>query len=78
MIVDLPIPYTTLNDREIIGQFRYPAGTYRRLLDLPAAGLLNLRAVKPCVFALPALPDAMDAAASGGNLDVVVVRTSPT
>ncbi len=79
MTVDLPIPYTTvmLNDWEIIGQFMYPAGAYRRLLDLVRAGLLDLRAVRPRVFALPALPEAMDAAASAGNLEVVVVRTSP-
>jgi len=79
MTVDLPIPYTTvmLNDWEIIGQFMYPAGAYRRLLDLVRAGLLDLRAIRPRVFALPALPEAMDAAAEAGNLEVVVVRTSP-
>ncbi len=79
MTVELPIPYTTvmLNDWEILGQFMYPARAYRRLLDLFRGGLLDLRAVRPRIFALPDLRAAMDAAASASNLEVVVVRTSP-
>ncbi len=78
MTVDLPIPYTQamLNDLEILGQFMYSADAYRRLLDLVRAGLLDLRAVKPRVFPPAALPEALDAAAVAGSLEVVVVRTS--
>ena len=53
----------------------YLASAARRLLDLIRAGLLDLGALRPRVFSLPALADAMDAAAEAGNLEVVVVRT---
>jgi alcohol dehydrogenase len=76
MTVDLPLPYTAvmLNDWEILGQFMYPAAAYRRLLDLVRAGLLDLRAVRPRVFPLSALPEAMEAAASAGSLEIVVAK----
>lgn len=76
MTVDLPVPYTMLmlNNWEIIGQFMYSAGAYRRLIDLVRSGLLEVGAIKPRVFALSALPDAMEAAAAAGNLEYVVVR----
>ena len=76
MTVDLPLPYTQvmLNNWEILGQFMYPARAYRRLVDLVRAGLLDIRAITPRVFALPALADAMEAAASAGSLECVVVR----
>jgi alcohol dehydrogenase len=63
-----------LNNWEILGQFMYPASAYRRLIALIRGGLLDLGAVKPRVFALTALSEAMEAAASAGNLEVVVVR----
>jgi alcohol dehydrogenase len=77
MTVDLPIPYTTvmLNGWEILGQFMYPAGAYRKLLDLLRSGLLNVGAVKPRVFALQELAGAMDAAAAAGALEVIVIKT---
>jgi alcohol dehydrogenase len=62
------------NDWEIIGQFMYPAGAYRRLIDLVRAGLLNLAAIRPVVFKLDALPDAMETAATANNLECVVVQ----
>ena len=76
MTVDLPVPYTTvmLNGWEILGQFMYPASAYRRLIELVRAGLLDLGAIKPRVFALDALREAMEAAAVASNLEVVVVR----
>lgn len=76
MKVDLPLPYTEvmLNNWEILGQFMYPARAYRRLVDLVRAGLLDIGAVTPRVFALPALADAMEAAASAGSLECMVVR----
>jgi alcohol dehydrogenase len=76
MTVDLPVPYTMLmlNNWEIIGQFMYPAGAYRRLFDLIRCGLLDLSPITPRVFALSALAEAMEAAASAGNLECIVVR----
>jgi alcohol dehydrogenase len=76
MTVALPVPYTMLmlNDWEIIGQFMYPASAYRRLLDLVRSGLVDLRAVRPRVYPLADLKEAMEAAASAGNLEYVAVR----
>jgi alcohol dehydrogenase len=76
MTVDLPLPYAQvmLNNWEIVGQFMYPAPAYRRLVDLVRADLLDIGAIAPRVFALPELADAMEAAASAGSLERVVVR----
>ena len=76
MTVPLPIPYTEvmLNSWEIIGQFMYPQEAYRRLLDLVRLGQLNVSAIRPRVFPLAALPEAMEAAATAGNLECVVIK----
>jgi alcohol dehydrogenase len=76
MVPDLPVPYTTLmlNSWEIIGQFMYPPGAYRQVLDLLRSGLLDITPIRPTVFPLEALPAAMDAAATAGNLACVVMR----
>lgn len=76
MTVDLPVPYTALmlNNWEIIGQFMYPASAYVRLLDLLRSGLLNIAPIRPRVFPLSALPQAMEAAATADSLEYVVVR----
>lgn len=76
MTTDLPVPYTQLmlNNWEILGQFMYPADAYLRLIALVRGGLLNMGAIRPRVFALSALPEAMAAAAQAGNLEYVVVR----
>jgi alcohol dehydrogenase len=76
MTVDLPVPYTALmlNSWEIIGQFMYPTTAYVRLLALLRSGLLNIAPIRPRVFPLSALPQAMEAAATAGNLEYVVVR----
>jgi alcohol dehydrogenase len=76
MTTDLPIPYTTvmLNSWEIIGQFMYPASAYRRLLELLRSGLLDIRAIRPRVYPLAALPEAMEAAATAGNLECIVMQ----
>lgn len=55
-----------LNNLEILGQFMYPAGAYRRLLDLLRSGLLDISPIRPRVYPLTALPDAMEAAATAG------------
>ena len=75
MTTDLPVPYTTLmlNSWEIIGQFMYPAGAYRRLFDLLRSGLLDISPIRPRVFPLTALPEAMEAAATASNLEYIVV-----
>ena len=76
MTTDLPIPYPTLmrNDWEIIGQFMYPASAYRRLLDLLRSGLLDISAIRPRLYPLAALPEAMEAASSAGNLECIVMQ----
>jgi alcohol dehydrogenase len=76
MTTDLPIPYGAVmhNDLEILGQFMYPANAYRRLLDLVRSGQLNITSIRPRVYPLPALRDAMDAAAHAGNLECVVMQ----
>jgi alcohol dehydrogenase len=76
MTSDLPVPYTTvmLNSLEILGQFMYPVGAYRQLLDLLRSGLLNISPIRPRVYPLAALPEAMEAAAKAGNLECIVVQ----
>lgn len=76
MTTTLPVPYTLLmlNNWEILGQFMYPASAYRRLLELLRSGLLDVSAIKPRVYRLADLPQAMEAAASAGNLEYVVMR----
>jgi alcohol dehydrogenase len=76
MTTDLPIPYTTLmlNSWEILGQFMYPASAYRRLLDLLRSGLLDISPIRPRVYPLAALPEAMEAAATAGNLECIVMQ----
>jgi alcohol dehydrogenase len=73
----LPIPYleAMLNNLEIIGQFMYPSDAFMRLIDLARAGLLDLSAIRVRSFALEALPEAMEAAATAGGLECVVVVT---
>jgi alcohol dehydrogenase len=76
MTSPLQLSYSDImrNDWEIIGQFMYPAGAYRRLLDLLRAGLLDIGAIRPLTFPLAALPQAAEAAARASNLECVVVE----
>ena len=76
MTTELPVPYTAvmLNNLEILGQFMYPAGAYRRLLDLLRSGLLDISPIRPRVYPLTALPEAMEAAATAGNLECIVMQ----
>jgi alcohol dehydrogenase len=78
MAVPLPISYleAMLNNLEIIGQFMYPSDAFMRLIDLARAGLLDLSAIRVRSFPLEALPEAMDAAATAGGLECVVVQLS--
>jgi alcohol dehydrogenase len=47
-----------------------------RLIDLARGGLLDLGAIRTRPFPLEALPEAMDAAATVGGLECVVVQPS--
>ena len=76
MTTDLPVPYSTLmlNSWEILGQFMYPASAYRRLLDLLRGGLLDISPIRPRIYPLAALPEAMEAASTAGNLECIVMQ----
>lgn len=76
MTTPLPLSYSDVmrNNWEIIGQFMYPAGSYRRLLGLMRAGLLDISVIRPRCFPLAALPQAMAAAEAAGNLECVVIQ----
>jgi alcohol dehydrogenase len=78
MTVPLPISYldVMLNNLEIIGQFMYPQDTFMRLVDLARAGLLDLRAIHARSLPLDSLPTAMEAAATAGALECLVVMPS--
>ena len=75
MTTDL-VPCTTLmpNSWEIIGQFMYPAGAYLGLLDLRRCRLLDISPIRPRAYPLAELPAAMEAAATAGNLEYIVMR----
>jgi alcohol dehydrogenase len=76
MTVPLALSYSDVmrNNWEIIGQFMYPAGAYRRLIGLVRTGLLDIAPIRPRCFPLAALPEAMEASATAGNLECVVVQ----
>jgi alcohol dehydrogenase len=76
MTTDLPLPYTAvmLNSWEILGQFMYPASAYQRLLDLLRSGLLDISPIRPRVYPLASLPEAMEAASTAGNLECIVMQ----
>jgi hypothetical protein len=67
-----------LSNLEIIGNFMYPAGAPAQLLQLVAAGLLNLQAVNVAEYPLGELFAAMDAAAvPGGPLALIIPMIIP-
>jgi alcohol dehydrogenase len=78
MGVPLPISYleVMLNNLEILGHFMYPQDTFMRLIDLSRAGLLDINAIRTRSFRLDALPSAMEAAATAGGLECIVVEPS--
>jgi alcohol dehydrogenase len=78
MGVPLPISYleVMLNNLEILGTFMYPQDTLMRLIDLSRAGLLDINAIRTRSFRLDALPSAMEAAATAGGLECIVVEPS--
>jgi hypothetical protein len=46
----------------------YPKDSYRGLLNLIRTGQLDVNVIQPRVFALEALPEAMEAPLTGSNL----------
>ena len=44
------------------------------LLDLLRSGLLDISPIRPRVYPLAALPEAMEAASSAGNLECIVCQ----
>jgi alcohol dehydrogenase len=63
-----------LNSWELIGQFMYSADAPLRLLDLIRSGLLDIRKIRPRIYPLAALPEAMEVAARAGNFETIVVQ----
>ena len=63
-----------LNGWEILGQFMYPRDAYRRLLDLMRSGQLDMNAIRPRVYPLGALPEAMESAAKATNFECIVIQ----
>ena len=78
MRVPLSISYleVMLNNLEILGQFMYPQDAFMRLVDLARAGLLDLSAIRTRSFPLADLPSAMEAAATAGGLECILVKPS--
>ncbi|WP_253185386.1 zinc-binding dehydrogenase [Burkholderia plantarii] len=75
MAVPLPLPYIEVmrHGWEILGQFMHARDAGRGVLALIAAGLLRPDACDAATFALPRLPEAIDAAARAAGTECVVV-----
>lgn len=75
MTVDLPIPYTyvMLNSWSILGNFMYPREAPRKMLELVKSGQLPIDVIKPIVFPMAELDKAMDAAATAGIFENVMI-----
>ena len=74
-----PVPLNYLqvmfNNLEIIGNFMHPQNAYQPLLALLRCGQLDLRPIRPNLFALRDLEGAMAAAGQAGSLEMVVVTS---
>ena len=57
-----------------VTSFMYPASAYRSVLALVRSGALEISTINPKVFPLTELAAAMDAAASAGRLECVVMK----
>jgi alcohol dehydrogenase len=72
-----PVPLNYLqvmfNNLEIIGNFMHPQNAYLPLLALVRSGQLDLRPIRPNVFALSDLEQAMGAAEQARSLELVVI-----
>jgi alcohol dehydrogenase len=76
--VPIPINYLQMmfNNWEIIGNFMHQQSAYLPLLSLIRSGQLNLNPIKPKVFPLRNLEDAMEYAGNAGSLELTVVTCS--
>jgi alcohol dehydrogenase len=74
-VVPVPIDYMALlaNNWELLGQFMYPADTYRTLFGLVRAGLLDLTSITPHTYPLAELPTAIAMANRVGSRACVVM-----
>ncbi len=75
MAVDLPVPYIymMINGWSILGNFMYPKDATLKMLELVRSGQLPIEVITPNVFEMSALEAAMDAAATAGNLENVMI-----
>jgi alcohol dehydrogenase len=73
----IPIDYLKVmfNNLEIIGNFMHAQNAYLQLLALVRSGQLDLRPIRPNVFALTDLEHAMEAAGKAGSLELVVMTS---
>jgi alcohol dehydrogenase len=73
----VPLDYLQVmfNNLEIIGNFMHPQNAYLPLLALVRSGQLDLRLIRPNVFALSDLDHAMEVAGKAGSLELVVVTS---
>lgn len=74
----LPISYmeVMMKGLEIIGQFMYPPDIFLKLAALVRHGQLDIRAIHTRAFPFQRLHDAVEAAATAGPLECVVVTPS--
>jgi alcohol dehydrogenase len=74
-----PVPINYLqamfNNLEIIGNFMHAQNAYLPLIALVRSGRLDLRPIRPNVFALSDLERAMEAAGKAGSLELVVMTS---
>lgn len=77
--ITTPIPINSFlmmfNNLEIIGHFMYTQNPYLPLLALLRSGQLNLSPIKPKVFTLPDLQQAMEYGSKADSLELVVVAS---
>jgi alcohol dehydrogenase len=73
----VPINYLQVmfNNLEIIGNFMHAPNAYLPLLALVRSGQLDLRPIRPNVFALSDIERAMEAARTAGSLEQVVMTS---
>lgn len=76
-VAPIPINYLLMlfNNLEIIGNFMYPQSAYLSLLALVRSGQLDLSPIKPKVFSLSGLQQAMEYASKAESLELVVVTS---
>jgi alcohol dehydrogenase len=76
MTVSVPISYVEMmfNSWEIVGQFMYLREAYQRLLDLIRSGQLDMKKIRPLVYPLARLREAIETAARSGNFECVVIQ----